>query len=79
MQMNYQEKFIGSKKECYEALKDLFAKLIKGNLEVEGISVEIPDDKDLQYKIKYDANEEEGQVAIKITWINEEAEEEELD
>ena len=78
--MKYKEKFIGSKEECFEQLKDVFRKLISGKLEVEGIAVKIPDDKELEYKIKYEDDPEvEGSVAIKIDWsyIEEEEEEEE--
>lgn len=76
--MKYQEKYIGSKRECYEGLKDIFAKLIKGILEIEGEAVDIPNDKELEYKVKYDNNEVDGQLAIKVTWMNiDEPEEEE--
>jgi hypothetical protein len=78
--VKYQEKFIGSKKECSDALSETISKLMRGHLEVEGINVEMPKDKDLEYKIKYDSTEEAGAVSIKITWNNiEESEEEDED
>lgn len=75
--MKYQEKFIGTRKECGDALADAISKLMKGHLQVEGVNVDMPKDKELEYKIKYDSTEEAGQVAIKITWINIEEEDEE--
>ncbi|WP_432665449.1 transcription initiation factor IIE [Wukongibacter baidiensis] len=78
--MKYKEKFVGSKKECLEQLKGVFTNLLKERLEVEGEMVTMPDDKELEYKIKFeDVPEMEGSVAIKIAWsyIEEEYEEEE--
>lgn len=67
--MKYKEKFIGSKEECFEQLKGVFTSLINGKLEVEGETVMIPDDKELEYKIKYEDDPEmEGGVAIKVAW-----------
>lgn len=82
--MKYQEKYIGSREECYTSLRDLFSNLVKGRLEVEGIAVKVPEDKELEYKIKYEDTPEEGQVAIKISWsyleeVEEEEEEEEIE
>ncbi len=79
--MKYQEKGIGSKQESLEFLRGMFNKLIKGQLTVEGNQVTLPDDKELEYKIKYDDDEAEGAISIKVTWTKveelEEAEEEE--
>lgn len=75
--MKYQEKYIGNKEECFTSLRDLFSNLVKGRLEVEGIAVKVPDDKELEYKVKYEDTPEEGQVAIKISWTLLEEEEEE--
>ena len=74
--MKYQEKYIGSKEECFTSLRELFSNLVKGRLEVEGIAVKIPEDKELEYKVKYEDAPEEGQVAIKISWTFLEEEEE---
>ncbi len=77
--MKYQEKYAGMKEECFESIKEVFSKLIKEKLEVEDELVEIPDDKPIELKVKYEKNDEEGQLAIKMTWsyLEEEEEEEE--
>lgn len=77
--MKYQEKYAGSKEECFNNIKDTFTKLIKENLKVEDVKVKVPDDKMLVYKLKYEEDEVEGQLAVKITWsyLEEEEEEEE--
>lgn len=78
--MKYQEKYIGSKEDLYVFLKDNYSKLMKEMLQIEGERVELPDDKELVYKIKYENNEMDGSYAVKITWANqEELEEEELE
>ncbi|WP_432665446.1 transcription initiation factor IIE [Wukongibacter baidiensis] len=78
--MKYKEKFVGTKGECLAQLRSVFTNLLNERLEVEGEMVEMPDDKELEYKIKYeDVPEMEGSVAIKIAWsyIEEPEEEEE--
>lgn len=80
--MKYQEKGIGSRQESVEFLRGLFNNLIKGQLTVEGNKVTLPDDKELEYKVKYDDDEAEGSISVKVTWtkieeLEEEDEEEE--
>ncbi|MCT4508422.1 MAG: transcription initiation factor IIE [Tepidibacter sp.] len=75
--MKYQEKYIGSKHDLYTFLKENYTKLMKEILEIEGEKVEIPDDKELVYKVKYENDELEGSYAVKITWANQEEFEEE--
>ncbi|PAB56355.1 transcription initiation factor IIE [Anaeromicrobium sediminis] len=78
--MKYKEKYMGSKAECLEQLKEVFRNLINGRLEVEGEVVRIPDDKEIEYKIKYEDDPEmEGSVAIKIGWTYFEEVEEEVE
>ncbi len=80
--MKYKEGYIGSKRECLGFLSEMFTKLLKGQLTVEDQEVRIPDDRELDYKIKYEDDEVEGQLAIKVSWDYveefEEEEEEEL-
>jgi len=70
--MKYQEKYIGSKEDLYVFLKDNYSKLMKEILQIEGERVELPDDKELVYKIKYENNEVDGSYGVKITWANQE-------
>ena len=66
--MNYKEKYTGSKEEFYFFLKDEIIKLFKGELEIEGNHVFIPDDEDLDYQIKIDSDENYGDFTIKVKW-----------
>jgi len=77
--VKYKEAYAGYKRECFGSLKEIFTKLLKGELTVEDEVVKIPEDKELDYKIKYDDDEMEGQLAIKISWdyVEEEEEDEE--
>ncbi|PAB56361.1 transcription initiation factor IIE [Anaeromicrobium sediminis] len=79
--MRCREKFSGSKAECFEQLKGVFKNLINGRLVIEGETVKIPSDKEIEYKVKYeDDPETEGAVSIKIGWSYvEEIEDEEED
>ncbi|SHJ89332.1 hypothetical protein [Tepidibacter formicigenes] len=70
--MKYQEKYVGSKEELFTFLKENYSKLMKDLLEIEGKKVKIPEDKELEYKIKYENDEFEGSYAVKITWVNKE-------
>ncbi len=75
--MKYKEDYIGSKQECLAFLSEAFTKLLKNQLSVDGEAVEIPEDKELNYKTKYENDEFEGELSLKITWVNAEMPEEE--
>ena len=75
--MKYSEKTLGSKKESQDYIKDVFSKLVRNQLVVEGQSVDIPEDKELEYKLKYEEDEFKGALTLKISWVNSEQEEEE--
>ena len=68
--MKYQEKYAVTRGQCFSELKELLAKLSKERLEIEGVNVEIPYDKEIILKVKYEDNPEEGQLAIKVAWNN---------
>ena len=75
--MKYQDKFVGSHEEIYDLLKDLPKKFVQNSVMVESEKVEVPEDKELTYKIKYENDEYDGALAVKISWVNAEEEEEE--
>jgi len=68
--MKYQESFVGSKAEFGDYVKKIIPDLFAGRLAVEGKTVTIPGDVELDYKIKYDEDEEGGSVTIKVSWEN---------
>ena len=69
--MKYQEDYVGTKAELSEFIKKVIPELFAGKLSVEGQTVRIPADRDLEYKIKYDSA---GSLTIKMSWENEEEE-----
>jgi hypothetical protein len=66
--MKYQESFIGSKAEFGEYIKKAIPDLFAGKLVVEGKQVTLPSDKDFDYKVKYDEDENGGSVTFKVSW-----------
>lgn len=68
--MKYQEAYLGSKTEFGEYIKKMVPDLFSGKLSVEGKSVAVPADKDLEYKVKYDEDEDGGSFTVKVAWEN---------
>jgi amphi-Trp domain-containing protein len=75
--MKYRDKYVGSQDEIYALLKELPKQFLQNKLVVETEKIDIPADKELEYKVKYENDEYEGSLSIKISWMNAEAEEEE--
>lgn len=69
--MKYQEAFTGSKSEFGDYIKKAVPELFAGKLVVEGKPVAIPVGNDLDYKVKYDEDEQGGSFTIKVSWENE--------
>lgn len=74
--MKYQDKFVGSQGEIFTQMKELPKQFMQNTIVVESERVVIPKDKELVYKIKYENDELEGSLAIKVSWMNTDAEEE---
>lgn len=68
--MKYQETYLGSRAEFGDFIKKAVPDLFAGRLAVEGKSVTLPADTDLDYKVKYDEDEQGGSVTIKVSWEN---------
>lgn len=66
--MKYQEAYLGTKAEFGEYVKKTVPELFAGKLTVEGKTVNLPSDAELDYKVKYDEDEQGGSVTIKVTW-----------
>jgi amphi-Trp domain-containing protein len=75
--MKYQDKYVGSHAEIFAQLRELPKQFMQNTLVVETESAAIPTDRELEYKIKYENDEIEGSLAVKISWMNAEEEEEE--
>lgn len=68
--MSYANKFSGSKKECLGFLKEVVNQIHSGNLVIEGNSITIPEDMDLDYKVKFAEDPGETKLTIKVKWPN---------
>ncbi len=68
--MKYQEANIGSRTEFGEYIKKVIPDLFAGRLAVEGKTVTLPADLDLDYKVKYDDDDAGGSFTLKVTWEN---------
>ncbi len=77
--MRYQDAFVGSRSEFGDYIKKAIPDLFAGRLVVEGTPVTLPEDTDLDYKVKYDDDEQGGSVSIKVSWEKEAADELNLD
>lgn len=69
--MQYREDFSGNKVEFSEFLKNLFNQMISNLLTVEGQNVTIPNDRPLEYKVKYTTDAEDTSLTLKVKWENE--------
>jgi hypothetical protein len=78
--MKFREIYIGTKKECLDFLKDMFPKLIREELQIEDERVLISNNEDIEYKIKYEIDEEGnyGAIGLKISWGEKPEKEEEI-
>jgi hypothetical protein len=77
--MRYQDAFAGSKEEFGEFIRKAVPDLFAGRLVIEGKQVELPEDADIDYKIKYDDDISGGSVTIKASWDKDVEEEAALD
>ena len=66
--MNSREKYAGNKEDFYFFLKDEIIKLFKDKLKIDGTRVLIPNNEELDYEIKFDADENYGDFSIKVKW-----------
>ena len=66
--MKYQESYLGTRAEFGEFVKKAVPDLFSGKLNVEGKTVTLPSDTDLDYKVKYDEDEQGGSITIKVAW-----------
>lgn len=68
--MKVSSKNVGSKKECLDYLYDVVNQVGGDSLVLEEQSVVIPEDKDLDYKVKYAEEPGETKLTIKVKWVN---------
>jgi hypothetical protein len=66
--MKYQESGVGQKSDFAEYIKKIVPDLFGNRLVVEGQTVALPTDCDLDYKVKYSVEETGGSLNIKVSW-----------
>lgn len=69
--MRYQENFNNQMDEFKRSFNTMIQQLFTNTLTVEGETVNIPTDRELDYKIKYDVDEEGRSFTFKVSWDNE--------
>lgn len=77
--MKYQDAYLGSRAEFGDFIKKAVPDLFAGRLVIEGTPITLPEDAALDYKVKYDDDEQGSSVTIKVSWDKEVAEELTLD
>ncbi|NLK86304.1 MAG: transcription initiation factor IIE [Clostridiaceae bacterium] len=66
--MRYQDAFVGSREEFGDFIRKAVPDLFAGRLVVEGKQIQLPEDADIDYKVKYDEGIDGGSVTIKASW-----------
>ncbi|MDF2672133.1 MAG: transcription initiation factor alpha subunit family protein [Clostridiales bacterium] len=69
--MRYQENFNNPMDEFRRYFNTMIQQLFTNTLTVEGETVNIPTDRELDYKLKYDVDEEGRSFTFKVSWDNE--------
>lgn len=69
--MRYQENFNESMDEFKRSFNTMIQQLFTNTLKVEGETVVIPTDRELDYKMKYDVDEESCSFGFKVSWDKE--------
>jgi amphi-Trp domain-containing protein len=68
--VDYTEKYVGSRDDFIKFMRDVIKKMDSRSLTVEDEAIELPQDIELEYKIKYDEDVEENKLSIKVCWLN---------
>ena len=79
--MKWVEKAVGTKQDLLGYLTSICEQFGTNSLAVEGHPVDLPDG-EIEFKIKFEEEEEGGKLSIKASWVNwgyEEPEDEEED
>ena len=66
--MKFQESDIGKKSDFANYIKKIVPELFGNRFSVEGKTVSLPSDCDLEYKVKYDVEESSGSFTLKVSW-----------
>lgn len=69
--MKYQESYNQSMDEFKRSFNSMLQQLFTKKLTVEGQTVELPTDRNLDYKLKYDTDESGSSFTFKISWDSE--------
>ncbi|MGI6648679.1 MAG: hypothetical protein ACOX5W_06375 [Bacillota bacterium] len=68
--MAYVEEYVGSRSEFLRFMQEVWKSLNSGGINIEGKTLRLPKDTELEYKIKYDYDDEEYVLALKVSWPN---------
>ena len=66
--MKWADEYVGTKADFIQYLKSFVGQINTNTLSIQSQPVSVPDGTELTFKVKYDEDEEEGQVSIKVSW-----------
>ncbi len=66
--MKWVDEYVGTRADLVQYLKGFVGHLNSNTVSVQSQPVTVPDGAELSYKVKYDEDEEEGQISIKVSW-----------
>ncbi len=77
--MQYQESYTEFDLGILELIKKTIPASFASALKESGTELDIPQDRELELKLKYDVAEEGGKFTLKLSWDNETGESDEVD
>ncbi|NPV70324.1 MAG: amphi-Trp domain-containing protein [Firmicutes bacterium] len=66
--MKWTDEYVGSKSDLIQYLKAFVGQVNSNTLSVQAQPVSVPDGTEITFKVKYNEDEEEGQLSIKVSW-----------
>ncbi|MCX7708234.1 MAG: transcription initiation factor IIE [Clostridia bacterium] len=66
--MKHQNRYFGTKPEFTAFIKKAVPDLLAGRMDVDGANVAIPNDANLDYKVKYEFDDLGGSFSLKVSW-----------
>jgi len=67
--VDHSEKYVGMKADYLKFMQEVMVRMASRSLTVENKAIEFPEDVELEYKIRFNEDEEENKLAIKVCWL----------
>ncbi|MCX7708242.1 MAG: hypothetical protein N2484_00140 [Clostridia bacterium] len=66
--MKHQNRYFGSKQDFSEFIRKSVSELLSGEMLVQDVQVKLPEDMDMDYKVKYEFDDLGGSFSLKVSW-----------